>query len=185
MRIIYFKMIKKAINLAAKVHKSHVHQHTKLPYLVHCLGVANHIRFYYDSDMKIDVETLMIVGILHHTLEDFQPPYTKESLSKKISKKFGEQVLQLVCELTNDKNDIAKVGDTEYLKKKLNSMSIEALFVQFCDIYDHLLDSRKDKSRATAIVNILNVLDKNYLCLACLQPILYQIYELYSRIRFK
>lgn len=149
-------MFKKAIDLAAKVHANQVRKYSNLPYLVHCLGVANNVRFYHRSDIKMDTETLMVVAVLHDTLEDFEGPYTKESLSAEISETFGDEVLKLVCELTNDRQEIAKVGKTEYMKQKLKSMSEAALFIKLCDRYDNVKDSRRDQVLSKITLEILN-----------------------------
>lgn len=129
-------IIEKAINFAVKAHQGQKRKGSGLPYIVHPLAVANYVRFYIVEPIgKLSVEELIVCGYLHDTIEDTNVTY------EDINKEFGEKVANVVKELTNDDNQIAKIGKERYITTKLLTMSVDALAVKLCDRLDNLFDS--------------------------------------------
>jgi (p)ppGpp synthase/HD superfamily hydrolase len=83
-RILGFCMIFKAIEFATRAHSGQYRKGTKLPYIVHPLGVAK-ILIECDSP-----EHLIVAGILHDTVED-----TSATLDE-IKQTFGWDIADLV-----------------------------------------------------------------------------------------
>ena len=99
----------KAVEFAAKAHTGQYRKATKIPYIIHPLGVAEIL---LKNNMPDDV---VIAGLLHDTIED--TPVT----IKQIEKQFGKVVANLVKGASEpDKADTwenRKKHTIEYLKK--------------------------------------------------------------------
>lgn len=83
----------KAIAFAQKAHQGQYRKGTKLPYIVHPLGVMEILSRYQAS------EDLMIAGILHDTLED------TSTTAEEIEKRFGKRIKELVIAATEPEHD--------------------------------------------------------------------------------
>ena len=87
-------MIFKAINYAAKAHSGQHRKGTKIPYIIHPLGVAKILIEYGCADHVV------IAGILHDTIEDTTVTF------EQIKDIFGSAVADLVeAESEPDKSD--------------------------------------------------------------------------------
>ena len=103
------------------------------PYIGHPVRVAQTIEKHKSKSKNLDA--LVAAAYLHDTIEDTGT--THEDLEKM----FGGLVASLVQELTSDKEQIAKVGKTEYLAKKMaHDLSSYALVIKLADRLDNVKD---------------------------------------------
>ncbi|MFZ4439886.1 MAG: HD domain-containing protein [Syntrophales bacterium] len=128
-------MIFKAIEFAAKAHSGQYRKGTKLPYIVHPLGVAK-ILIEYGCP-----EQLIVAGILHDTVED--TPVTLDD----VKKTFGWDIADLVEAASEpDKSD-----EWENRKKHtigmLKSLSRDAAILVLADKVDNIRAIREDLER--------------------------------------
>lgn len=107
---------------------------SKQPYWVHPEGVAKIVMEHGGSDVEIKA------AMAHDVLED-----TGESYEDMVEK-FGEKVASIVKEVTNDKDEIAKVGKEKYISEELCSLSPEALTVKLADMLYNMKDSPTEKN---------------------------------------
>lgn len=128
------------------------------PYLNHPERVAVAVSRFADTH---DLDSLISAALLHDTIEDTDT--TEEDLKRL----FGGLVASIVKELTSDKDEIAKVGKTEYLSKKMAAMSSFALIVKLADRLDNVSDIRTAKSVSwrnkykRETIEILDYIEKN------------------------
>lgn len=126
----------KAMQFAMKCHEGQLRKFQNVPYVWHPISVAKLVELYKDSK---HIEELRVAALLHDTVED------TDVTVEDIVKEFGYIVAQLVDELTSDKEEIKRIGKTEYLKQKLVSMSSYALVIKLCDRLDNVLDLKLTK----------------------------------------
>lgn len=136
-----------AAQYLATVHHGHqVRKESKLPYIIHPTRIAISVTRYYDNYKTIlssSLEDLISAAYLHDTLED------TDINEDDIKSNCGDGVLQLVKELTSDKEEIKKCGNKgEYLAKKMNDMSRDALFLKLLDRLDNITDARDTKNNS-------------------------------------
>lgn len=122
------KKIKKGIQFGYEKHKGQVRKFDQSPYFSHPVNVSN-ILSKYTKDPNI-----LISGYLHDVLEDSPTNY------EEIKDKFNKKIADLVQELTSIPSEIEKLGKTEYLLKKLNKLSGNALLIKLADRLDNLSD---------------------------------------------
>ena len=132
MKFIDFLNEKTKINIAKDFAQyKHAYQYRKFSkeeYFKHPSRVADTVaRFTKDEDT-------IIAAWSHDTLED-----TKTS-QEELDAVFGDKVLKIVQELTSVKSDIVKIGKAQYLLKKMQKMSSEALLIKLCDRLDNVSD---------------------------------------------
>lgn len=122
-------LIKKAYTFAELKHKDQFRKFTTppLPYFLHPRSVGN-ILLNITKEQK-----LVIVGYLHDTLED------TDTTEHELNELFGCEITNLVVELTSIKEDIKKVGKTQYLINKMNNMSHDAFTVKLADRYHNVM----------------------------------------------
>jgi guanosine-3',5'-bis(diphosphate) 3'-pyrophosphohydrolase len=108
------------------------------PYITHPDRVAKHVQQYKQSH---NLDALLSAAYLHDTIEDTGT--THEDLKAL----FGGLVASLVQELTSDKEQIAKVGKTQYLAKKMaHDMSSWGLVIKLADRLDNVKDIKTAKT---------------------------------------
>ena len=105
-------------------------------------------------------EELIIAAYLHDTIED------TETTFEEILKEFGKRVTVLVKELTSDKSKYSKLNKGDYLLKKMNKMSDEALLIKLCDRLDNISGHPNEPDKFVRIYMeqteyILNNLERN------------------------
>ena len=120
--------IKKAYDFAAHAHLGVIRKFEQIPYINHPNRVAESLLQHTQN------ENIIIAAILHDVVEDSH--YT----IKHIDDLFGDDVAKLVRELTSDPADLAKLGKTNYLIHKLNTISDDALLIKLADRRDNLRD---------------------------------------------
>lgn len=118
------------------------------PYFVHPESVAQIIQAYGGD------KTLVDCGLGHDLMED--AGVTIEDLAEK----FGEKVALIVDELTNDTREILKLGKEDYMNKKLENLSDEALFVKLADNLYNLLDHSTESQAKRILKNLLFIKDR-------------------------
>ena len=104
----------KAIIFASEKHSGQIRKCSCLPYITHPLSVGVIVSSFKTSK---NLDQLVAAAILHDTLED------TETTFKELSRKFSPLIASLVLELTSDKDQIQKIGKTEYMKKKFVGIS--------------------------------------------------------------
>lgn len=92
--------------------------------------------------------------ILHDTLEDCEVSFSQ------IAEELTPLVASLVLELTNNKDEINKLGKKEYQKNKLLGMSSWAVTLKLIDFLYNISDSPGEK-RSKDIVEIVEYLQSN------------------------
>lgn len=107
---------------------------SKEPYWVHPEGVAKIVMEHGGSDIEIKA------AMAHDTMEDAGVSYDD------MVEKFGEEVASIVKEVTNDKDEIAKVGKEKYISEELCRLSPEALTVKLADMLYNMKDSPTEKN---------------------------------------
>ena len=124
------KNLKLALDFATKMHDGQLRK-DGTPYIMHPVRVARNVKNFKDSKR---IEMLMMCAYLHDTVED-----TDVSIFD-IEKNFGEEVAQIVNEVTNDNKKKNEMGKEKYLSKKMEYMSSWALVVKLCDRLDNVSD---------------------------------------------
>jgi hypothetical protein len=162
----------KAVAFARRVHSDRPRNFPPLPYLAHLRGVAKIVKDYYSN------HDVIACAYLHDVLE--HPGTTYEELVEE----FGVQVADLVLELTNDQNEIRRLGKIRYLTGKFNQMSDGALIIKLAERLDNLSRLKTAhreffKKYAADTQNILKRLSRplNTVQLALIQKIKRQLYS--------
>lgn len=106
-------------------------------YVNHCIRVSNTVSC-HTTDRDV-----VIAALLHDTLED------TDTSHEELVVKFGTEVADLVRSLSNDEEEMKKMGGKrDYLAKKINSLSANALLIKLADRIDNISDlSNNDWSR--------------------------------------
>lgn len=107
---------------------------SKEPYWVHPEGVAKIVMEHGGSDIEIKA------AMAHDTMEDAGVSYDD------MVEKFGEEVASIVKEVTNNKDEIAKIGKERYISEELCRLSPEALTVKLADMLYNMKDSPTEKN---------------------------------------
>lgn len=107
---------------------------SKEPYWVHPEGVAKIVMEHGGSDVEIKA------AMAHDTMEDAGVSYDD------MVEKFGEEVASIVKEVTNDNDEIAKIGKERYISEELCRLSPEALTVKLADMLYNMKDSPTEKN---------------------------------------
>jgi len=100
-------------------------------YIEHPKRVARLLRQHKTSK---NLSQLIQAAYLHDTIED------TDTTHDDLHKMFGGLVASLVQELTSDKEEISKIGKTEYLSQKMAKMTSYALAIKLADRLDNVRD---------------------------------------------
>src|SRR5690606_1221663 len=130
------KVIRKAIKFAEDKHQGQVRKLSGSPYIHHPLMVS-----YVAANFKKskNLYKLIAAAILHDVIED------TNASPEEIAKEFGKLISSLVFELSDDKEEIARVGKLEYQKAKWPGLSNYGLFLKLGDRYCNILDDAGEK----------------------------------------
>lgn len=120
-----------AIEFAVNAHKSHLRKDGSL-YIIHPISVAIVLSKFTDD------EDLIISALLHDVLEE---NYPDSKLGNLIKQKFGENVYNIVLELTEDMSLSWEERKREAVNR-LNTMSESALLVKSADILCNIYDTK-------------------------------------------
>ena len=121
-----------AIEFATKAHSDQFRKHTKIPYIVHPLGVG---KILIESGCS---EEVVLAGLLHDTVED-----TEVTLDQ-IENEFGKEVARLVEGASepgkSDSWDNRKKHTIDYLQ----DAPMDVVLVTFADKHDNMRAIRSD-----------------------------------------
>ena len=67
---------------------------------------------------------------------------------------FGDEVASIVREITNDTEEVGRLGKEQYINLELISLSHPALFVKLCDMYYNQMDFPTEAQKQRMIKNI-------------------------------
>jgi (p)ppGpp synthase/HD superfamily hydrolase len=129
-------LILKAIRFAEQKHQGQKRKFSGEDYISHPIIVSYYIPYFKNSK---NINNLICAGILHDTVEDTQTSYNE------ILEQFGMSIASLVFELTSSKEEIDKIGKTEYLKKKMVGCSSYALVIKLIDRLANISDNPTEK----------------------------------------
>lgn len=121
-------LLEKAALIAFEYHGEQLRKFSNELYVNHCLRVASLVGDYTDDD------DLVAAALLHDIIED--TPLTFSELEKN----FGNNITELVKELTSDPSELVKIGKKVYISNKFNTFSNEALIIKILDRLDNLTD---------------------------------------------
>jgi guanosine-3',5'-bis(diphosphate) 3'-pyrophosphohydrolase len=129
-------LILKALEFAARRHKNQFRKgEDKAPFINHPIQVANLLA--NDVDEKDPV--LLAAAVLHDVIEDtVGTPGEKQDLIKEIREIFGESVLSLIMEVTDD-NSLEKA---ERKRLQIEEASFKSLNAKKLKIADKILNIR-------------------------------------------
>lgn len=112
------------------------------PYASHPLGTAGILREIFNGRIPQKKAAVIIqAALLHDVVEESNTSFDA------IRRRFGSEVAGLVEELTSDSGKIRKIGKTEYLIKKMKSMSSDALLIKLADRLHNLEDAQETGTR--------------------------------------
>lgn len=129
-------LVLKAMQFAEKAHHGQKRKGSGLPYFYHPITVAIIVASFKQSR---HLSELLCAACLHDTLEDTNLTF------EEIAQEFTHLVASLVQELTNDEEEIARIGKLEYHKKKLVGISSYALYLKLADRLHNVSDQPSDK----------------------------------------
>lgn len=124
-------MFTKALTFILDKHKDQQRKVTHLPYIVHCCSVASLLRQH-----GMQNEDILAAALLHDTLED------TKTTPEELEETFNQQISLLVKELTNDQSKINQLNKIEYMKIKLESLSVYGFMIKVADFLDNFLDAK-------------------------------------------
>lgn len=119
---------------ATNAHMGQKRRNNGEDYVNHCIRVANTCGLYTEN------ETIIIAAMLHDTLED------TTTTKRELMTLFGVDVCSLVCSLTNDVEEMEKLGGKrEYLASRINQLPVDALLIKLADRLDNISDLGNDE----------------------------------------
>lgn len=119
-----------------------IRKHSGDPYWVHPEGVAKIAAAYGGTDIEIQA------AMAHDTLEDTNCSYDE------LEEMFGDEVASIVREITNDTEEVDRLGKEQYINLELINLSHPALFVKLCDMYYNQMDFPAEAQKKRMIKNI-------------------------------
>ena len=125
-------MILKALKFVEKAHKDQKRKKSGDPYFWHPIMVAFIVTSFKKSSRLAEI---IVAAILHDVIEDTNFNFNY------IQREFSPFVASLVLELTNNMEEIERIGKFEYLKKKLIGISGYALIIKLADRLHNISDN--------------------------------------------
>ena len=119
------------------------------------LGILLDYKYYKDS-------ILLKASLLHDLLEDFPDPENQKREIAVFDKKEGNEVVELVLEVTKRKDELKH----DYLQRLLNSGSLNALRLKCADRISNLTDLHRDTHTEQKISDYLDQTEKFVLPMA-------------------
>jgi (p)ppGpp synthase/HD superfamily hydrolase len=143
-------LIQKAIDFASKRHEGQTRKFSGLPYFTHPENVSKIVHDYCGRAKNYEI--LVVAALFHDLLED------TNTTEQEIASEFDPEIAYLVKELTSDEEEIKATGKTEYMKKKFEALSDDALILKLADRLDNMLDSPAPKTVSATIEIIQHLL---------------------------
>lgn len=125
-------MLERAISFSNAAHTGQVRKGDRRPYITHPLAVMLLV-FKYRSSAKII--KLMVIALLHDVIEDC--PHVNIQM---IIDNFGQEIADGVLELTDDENEIKRIGKKLYQLLKWNDMTDDGFLIKLADRLHNLRD---------------------------------------------
>lgn len=116
------------IAFATIKHQGQIRKFSGEEYIAHPIRVAM-ILTMYTNDHK-----LLSAAILHDTIEDTNTTFDE------INTKFGRDIADIVKSLTNDPEEIKRIGKTQHLLEKISKMDTSTLLIKLADRLDNVSD---------------------------------------------
>jgi len=132
----------KAVAYAIEKHAGQVRRGSRLPYIVHPIAVLAIVRKFKVSKYS---DELGAAAVLHDVVEDCGVSY------EELVVEFGKMVADIVMELTNDPEEIRRLGKREYLDRKLAKLSSYALVIKLADMLANMTEGPLPKSIARMV----------------------------------
>ena len=131
-----FHRLFQAFKLADRLHAKQKRKGSGMPYVSHPFAVAFIVAIMKPSK---NIEDILIACILHDVVEDTGYPIWR------IAKMFGGTAAGMVQELSNDPEQIKKVGKLEYQKRKVLGVSSYSLVAKLGDRLHNVSDNPTQK----------------------------------------
>ena len=98
----------------------------------------------------------VLACILGNNREIFFPKLEEAQMIgfDEIAEQFGSEIANYVQEITNNRDEVKRLGKEEYINQELENLSHPALFVKLCDILYNCLDYPSDSQLARMSKNI-------------------------------
>ena len=128
-------MYEKALTFARNKHENQVRKFNGEPYVNHPIRVANIVKEFTSN------EDMLAAALLHDTIED------TNATIEDIKLEFNDNIANMVWGLTSDKDQIKKIGKTNYLSEKLNKMSSDELLIKLADRLDNVSDLSSEQQK--------------------------------------
>jgi (p)ppGpp synthase/HD superfamily hydrolase len=161
-------MIFKMIKFAEEKHKGQVRKGSGEPYITHPIAVSYLVASYKRSKK---IKELITACHGHDLLEDTDTTFDE------LVTMFGPLVASLIFELTNDEEELKRVGKFEYHKKKLSGMSNYGLVIKLCDRLHNVSDNPKSVYLMDTIM-LIDYLQKQRKLTGTQQQIASEIYKI-------
>jgi guanosine-3',5'-bis(diphosphate) 3'-pyrophosphohydrolase len=123
--------MQQALIFASNKHSAQKRKFNGEPYVNHCIRVSQIVQQYSDN------RTLAIAAFfasVDDTLEDTETTYDE------LVDHFGQDVATLVKSLTNNTEEIKRLGKTAYLEEKVNMLTRDELLIKLADRLDNIGD---------------------------------------------
>jgi len=123
--------IEKAFDFADKAHQGQVRKYSGYRYIVHPLSVANKVAAYASDWTYNQLVTMYKAALLHDTIED------TDATKEEIAEVFGDQIAELVDELTNRRIEGNRAFRKAADKERLTKVSKMAKAIKIADLIDN------------------------------------------------
>ena len=149
--VIEIPLTNKAVVYAIEKHAKQMRRGSGLLYIVHPISVLAIVRKYKNSK---HYDELGAAAVLHDVAEDCGVT------SEELVAGFGEMVAGLVMELTNDPDEVRRLGKQEYLDCKLANLSSYALVIKLADMLANMTENPSQKSVNRMVHNCKVLLER-------------------------
>ena len=126
-------LIPQAAAFAARAHAGQTRRGSDTPYFTHAEDVARRVQELCERGQADPA--MVAAAYLHDTMEDCGTTHAE------LVQHFGNDVADLVAELTNDAKKKRRLGKTDYMVQKLSHLTPRALTVKLCDTLSNISDS--------------------------------------------
>lgn len=127
-----------AFKFALEKHSGQLRKDNSTPYIVHPFRV---FMFLADKS-KVYNEQVLAAAFLHDVLEDTKTDYDD------LRKEFGEEIADMVADLTKDKRLPEKKRERTF-NEKLANANWKVKIIKLADIYDNVSDMKNWKGKST------------------------------------
>lgn len=125
-------MINRTIKLIKVKHKGQIRKVSKEPYHTHPINVMNIVKEYTTN------KEVLITALLHDVIED------TDMTTEQMLGLYGSEITNMVCLLTNDDEEVKRIGKCEHIKNKFDTMCDMTLLIKLCDIQSNIMDNPRD-----------------------------------------